>query len=305
MSKSVPDHICLDILEEVFGRPTTRGKSRKSLDLIQSAYEILETIQPASVRAVCYQLFTRQVIPDMSLSSTRKAGAQLVYAREHGLIPWSWIVDETREAERISQWQDAAEFADVVQRTYRRDRWRDQPRLVEVWSEKGTVRGTLAPVLNQYGVTFRVMHGFGSATVVHDVAAGSGDVLALYVGDWDPSGMYMSDADLPARIARYGGEAEIKRVALTGVDVAGGNLPSFLAETKRGDPRYAWFVRHHGPRCWELDAMNPNDLRERVADAINGNIDQGPWQRAELVERAERESFIRVMGEWRLHEVKP
>lgn len=225
-----------------------RGKSRASLDLIQAAYEVLETIQPASVRAVCYQLFIRRVIPDMSLSSTRRVGKQLVYAREHELIAWDWIVDETPEAERVNQWADAAEFADAVQRSYRRDRWQDQPRLVEVWSEKGTVRGTLAPVLHKYGVTFRVMHGFGSATVVHDVAEDSGDVLALYVGDWDPSGMYMSEVDLPARLERYGGDAEIERVALTGADIAG-NLPSFLAATKRGDPRYAWFVRHHGPRC--------------------------------------------------------
>jgi hypothetical protein len=43
----------------------------------------------------------------------------------------------------------------------------------------------------------------------------------------------------------------------------------------------------------------PNDLRDRVADAIFENIDPDPWQRAELVERAERESFIRVMAEWR------
>lgn len=276
-----------------------RGKSRASLDLIQSAYEILETIQPASVRAVCYQLFIRRVIPDMSLSSTRKVGAQLVYAREHDLIPWHWIVDETREAERVSQWEDAAQFADAVQRSYRRDRWQDQPRLVEVWSEKGTVRGTLAPVLHQYGVTFRVMHGFGSATVVHDVAEGTSNVLALYVGDWDPSGTYMSEVDLPARLERYGGDAEIERVALTVADVAAGNLPSFLAATKRGDPRYTWFVRHHGAQCWELDAMNPNELRQRIADAIEENIDPEPWQRAELVERAERESFIRVMAEWR------
>ena len=37
-------------------------------------------------------------------------------------------------------------------------------------SEKGTIRGVLAPVLDQYAVGFRVMHGFSSATSVHDVA---------------------------------------------------------------------------------------------------------------------------------------
>ena len=44
---------------------------------------------------------------------------------------------------------------------------------VEVWSEKGTVRGTLAPILNKYEVPFRVMQGFASATTVQEIAAAS------------------------------------------------------------------------------------------------------------------------------------
>jgi hypothetical protein len=39
-------------------------------------------------------------------------------------------------------------------------------------------------------------------------------------------------------------------------------LPSFPASSKRKDPRYSWFVEHHGTRCWEIDAMDPRDLRE-------------------------------------------
>jgi hypothetical protein len=88
---------------------------------------------------------------------------------------------------------------------------------LEVWSEKGTVRGTLAPVLDKYGVTFRVMHGFSSATIVNQVADETRDsenpLLVLYVGDWDPSGMHISEVDLPKRLAEYGGSINIKRVA--------------------------------------------------------------------------------------------
>ena len=39
-----------------------KGKTQRNLDLIDAAYTILETMQPASVRAVCYQLFTRGLI---------------------------------------------------------------------------------------------------------------------------------------------------------------------------------------------------------------------------------------------------
>jgi hypothetical protein len=47
------------------------------------------------VRAVCYRLFTMNIIDDMSKASTNKVSTQLTWAREQGVIPWSWIVDET------------------------------------------------------------------------------------------------------------------------------------------------------------------------------------------------------------------
>jgi hypothetical protein len=172
-----------------------RGKHQASLDLIDAAQDILEEIQPATVRAVCYRLFVANVIPDMSTRSTARVSKQLTWARENDQLPWEWIVDETREAERIQSWDDPATYIRAVRRAYRKDLWSDQENPVEVWSEKGTVRGTLAPVLDEYGVTFRVMHGFASATALRQAAENSLDraFTVLYVGDYDPSGMHMSD----------------------------------------------------------------------------------------------------------------
>src|SRR5262245_61143239 len=183
-----------------------RGKSPRNVELIEAACNLLAGIHPATVRAVCYGLFIRRLIASMSKAATNRVSTQLTWAREAGLIPWDWIVDETREAERVSAWEDPADYIDTVQRAYRRDRWTDQPEWVEVWSEKGTVRGTLAPVLHTYGVTFRVMHGYGSATALYTAAresCGTGKMLTiLYVGDWDPSGLHMSEVDLTRRLLR-------------------------------------------------------------------------------------------------------
>ena len=190
-------------------------------------------------------------------------------ARERGDIPWEWIVDETRALERTSTWSDPAEYARCVARSYRRDFWDQQPVRCEVWSEKGTIRGVLGPVLDQYAVGFRVMHGFNGATTLHDVAEDDDgrELIVLYVGDFDPSGMYMSEEDLPGRLSKYGGDhVTLKRIALTREHVRG--LPSFPVADKKKDPRYNWFVTNYGGRCWELDAMDPNDLRDCVEKAI-------------------------------------
>lgn len=277
-----------------------RGKAKATMDLIEACREILTEIQPASVRAVCYRLFTMGLIQDMSKNSTNKVSTQLVWARETGVIPWGWVVDETREAERVSAWANPDEIISDAVRGYRRDRWLDQNYRVEVWSEKGTVRGTLAPVLDDLGVTFRVMHGFASATAVNAIAELSHEsgkpLIALYVGDFDPSGMYMSDIDLPERIDRYGGEVAIQRIALLRSDCD--HLPGFAVETKKLDARFSWFVQTYGHHCWELDAMSPALLRQRVRDRITEYIDIDTWKHAGDIELAEVQSMQQFHAAW-------
>ncbi|MGO9848130.1 MAG: hypothetical protein ACLPKT_16515, partial [Methylocella sp.] len=132
--------------------------------------DILEEIQPATVRGVCYRLFTRGLIANMSVGETQKISRILARARERGEVDWDWIVDETRRRERSPQWLDLEHFRESIVGQYRRDFWAHQPETIEIWSEKGTVRGILGPVLEEFGVTFSVKHGFDSATSVHDTA---------------------------------------------------------------------------------------------------------------------------------------
>lgn len=278
-----------------------RGRSVKSMALIQAAIRILQEIQPCSIRAVCYRLFTEKLIPDMGKRSTGAVGTQLVYARENGLIPWAWIVDETREAETIASWSSPESIIKSAVAQYRKDYWADQPSRVEVWSEKGTIRGTVAPILKKYGVTFRVLHGYGSATSIHGIAqetmASDKPMTVFYVGDHDPSGRHMSEVDLPARLARYGGTANIIRLALDDTDVtADSKLPWFPVGDKINDSRYVWFVSRFGQRCWEVDALPPPVLRARLDSAIANELDLDAWQHAVRIEKAETDSMKNIMG---------
>jgi hypothetical protein len=280
-------------------KPRGRGMAKKSLDLIDAMRAVAAEAQPITGRGVGYKLFTAGLIPSMATSEMAKVYRLLTQARERGMIPWEWIVDETRKLERRPSWADPEAYSRAVIRSYRRDHWDQQLQRVEVWSEKGTVRGVLRPVLNDYGVGFRVMHGFGSATSVHDVAEDDDgrQLIALYVGDWDPSGLCMSQRDLPERLSRYDGDhVVLKRIALTRDHLAG--LPSFPASDKEDDTRYSWFVENFGDRCWELDALDPNELRDRVEQEILKQIEPVAWERCKVVERAEQESLRDVMAAW-------
>jgi hypothetical protein len=274
-----------------------RGMAQKSRELIDAMYAAAEKAQPITGRGIGYKLFVQSLIASMSRADMQRVYRLLKEAREQNIIPWEWIVDETRELERVASWNDPEDYVDSVSRGYRRDFWLQQPKHVEVWSEKGTVRGLLDPMFEKYGVGFRAVHGFSSATLAHDIANDAPDkpLVILYVGDYDPSGMFMSEVDLPDRFLKYGGDhIELKRIALTSDQVR--NLPSFPA--KRKDPRYRWFVENYGRTCWELDALDPNDLRTIVEKAILKEIDPVAWKRCRIVEKAEKESLRTVLDNW-------
>ena len=273
--------------------------ARRSLDLIEAMYATAEAAQPITGRGIGYKLFTDGLIDSMARNEMQRVYRLLKEARESNRIPWGWIVDETRELERVSTWANPAEYARCVAQSYRRDFWDQQPRRVMVVSEKGTVRGLLRPVLDDLAVGFQVMHGFSSATTVHDISEDDDGrpLIILYVGDFDPSGMFMSEVDLPKRFDKYDGDhVKLRRIALTREHVKG--LLSFPATDKRKDPRYAWFVRNFGHRCWELDAMDPNDLRACVKREIKKLIEPVAWKRCEVVNRAEQESLRTILQKW-------
>lgn len=285
--------------------PRRRGKAAATLLLEKAIAAIVDERAPITVRGVCYALFTDRLIPDMSVGSTQKISRVMTEMRETGTLDWTLIVDGSRAVERQSTWRDPAQIIDAAVRGYRRDRWQDQPVMVEVWSEKSTVQGVLAPVLDEFGVTFRVMKGFGSFTAVRQAAEDSLDVpehrdaIAFYIGDWDPSGLYMSAVDLPQRLERYGSAWDFQRIALVREDLD--LLPHFDTDTKVGDARVRWYLDHTSAdplKCWELDAMDPNDLRARVRDCIAACIDADAWNHAAQIEHAEVESMQQFHAAW-------
>jgi hypothetical protein len=248
------------------------------------------------------------LISSMRKSITNGVGVHLGFARKEGIIPWEWIVDDTRNVEGNQGWNNKEAFKQAALNSFRLSRWTQQSVRIEVWSEKSTVKGTLLPMLDKYGIQFRPMRGFDSHTDLHDVVVMQKQrngipLIALHVGDWDCSGRRMIEVDVPTRLAKFWKiekvpfpfNIKIIPVALTKKDCR--SLPSFPA--KRTDTRFAWFVKRYGYKCWELDAMSPAKLRLRVEGAIRLQpIDWQAWERCERAEQAEQESLETFLSAW-------
>jgi hypothetical protein len=83
------------------GRKHGRGRAQKSLELIQAMHAIAEASQPITGRGVGYKLFTKGLIPSMSKRDMKPVYRLLKEAREEGIIPWEWIVDDFLQSREI------------------------------------------------------------------------------------------------------------------------------------------------------------------------------------------------------------
>jgi hypothetical protein len=285
--------------------PCRRGKSTRTMELEGAIVRIVAERNPITVRGVCYALFTEGLIASMAVGETGRISRVMTAMRETGELDWTLVVDGTRLVDAITQWRDPDQIIQAAVRGYRRDNWQEQPVAIEVWSEKSTVAGVLAPVLRDLGVTFRVMRGFGSFTAVKQAAEDSHaldpdkEAVVLYCGDWDPSGLHMSEIDLPGRLERYGSRWTFERIALLREDLD--HLPHFDTSTKAGDNRIDWFrsITTADPgKCWELDALHPVDLRERVRSAITSRMDLEAWERSLRFEEVEVQSMQAFNRAW-------
>ena len=53
-----------------------------------------------------------------------------------------------------------------------------------------------------------------------------------------------------------------------------------------------------GSKCWELDALSPVIIRDRIEQAIRAEIDMDLWDHYQAIEKIELDSLNDVMDEW-------
>jgi hypothetical protein len=228
----------------------------------------------------------------------------LTKARKDGRVDYDWIVDRSRASYTSLLWDDmnelAATFEDDLM-NYRTDWWSGQPKYVEIWSEKDTITGSIEPVREEFGLRVDANRGFNSTSNLHAAAERlmwkqrreNKDVIILYLGDWDPSGVDM-ERDLRDRLREETPELEVTivRVGILKSDIRDYNLPPL--RVKSTDSRAKGFIRKHGKNCVELDALSPAVLRRRLRAVIQKLIEPRAWERARVAEEAQRVTNERI-----------
>ena len=170
-------------------------------------HEIAEAAQPITGRGVGYKLFTAGLIPSMSANGHGRVYRLLKQAREKEI---SLGVDCRRDPRARAAWRHGATRQSIVRavsRSYRRDFWQQQPDRVDGCQREGHGARRARPVLDEYGVGFLPCTASAAPppSMTSPRTTTAAKLIVLYVGDYDPSGMYMSEEDLPDRLEKYGG----------------------------------------------------------------------------------------------------
>lgn len=272
------------------------GRHAKTLAMLAEIIEILERDHPMTVRQVFYRLVSGQVIEN-TRSRYQAVSNVLRDARKCGVVPWEQVEDRLRRPRIVNMWSDLADFADTVQRAYRRDVWIEQPTYFETWLEKDALSGIFEDVLQPYGLTLNVGRGYDGWDSIRNAAerfldCDREDTAILYFGDFDPSGENMVDS-LRKRLAFFDCEPEIIKCALTAEDIQLYNLPPGV--TKEGDTRSKAFIEKFGDVCVELDALPGGVLRDRLTTEVEKRMDMRALAKVKAQEERERTQLIEIL----------
>jgi hypothetical protein len=223
------------------------------------------------------------------------AGFPTVNCAPEFSIPPDWTCDETRELEKVNLWDDAGKYADAVERSYRRNNWTTQPYHCEIWCEKATVLGSIRPITEKWGVGLRVTHGFASTGMEQNIGDLFEDIdkpiMIFFLGDHDPSGHDL-ERDIHERAQKATGKKfEMRRLAIFPEDIKRFHLPP--QRIKNTDVRSTEFRKKYGANAAtvELDALPPDELRQRIEASIMGLIDFDDWDRQVNVQTEELKSI--------------
>lgn len=258
-------------------------------------YSVVEQYQPMTVRQVFYQLVSRGVIDKTEAEYKTTICRLLVEMRREGVIPYGWIADNTRWMRKPTTYSSLESMLRYSQRTYRRAVWDDQNAYVEIWLEKEALAGVLVDVTAEWDVPLMVTRGYPSVSFLHSageqIASVECPAHIYYFGDHDPSGVDI-DRFVEREIRRHAPECDLtfSRIAVVPDQIESLGLQT--RPTKKTDSRAKTFEGE----SVEVDAIDPDMLREMCRYCITQHLDSDLLQRTHEVEQAERDTLATMIA---------
>lgn len=269
--------------------------------ILKNAIPIIEQYEPGmlTLRGLHYRLVS--IGMPNTLRHYKRVVDNLGRARWDGQVEFDAFSDHERsvvgfteamETDVEDSIEKAKDQLEAWMTTYKKNRWENQPYYPQVWIEKKALQGTFEKPCRDADVALAPCKGYPSLTFLHKAAlrfrmfARQGKKpLILYFGDYDASGENIPEK-IEETLAQMGARVELRRIALYEQQVIDWDLP--IAPSKQSDSRTAnW----DGLGQVELDAVEPMQLRQMCADAIESVFDRELYEELMEQESEERERY--------------
>ena len=175
--------------------------------------------------------------------------------------------------------------------------WTNADSYVETWLEKDALAGVVLPVTSMFDVPLMVARGYASLSFLYSAAEAINTlavpVYIYHLGDFDPSGVNAGEK-IEETLRDMAPDADIvfERLAVTEEQITDWDLPT--RPTKASDTRAKAFG---STLSVELDAIEPNQLRALVQEAIERHLPPEQYAVLKEAEASEREIISRLVGE--------
>ena len=253
----------------------------------ETLLDTVAAMKPMTVRQVFYQATVRFIV-EKSEAGYNKVQNDLTVMRRRGDLPFGWLVDHTRWQRKPVTFDSVQQALNDTARLYRKSLWTDAGAYVEIWLEKDALAGVIMPVTEAYDVPLMVARGYPSLSFLHSAAMYIDSLpvptFVYHLGDFDPSGVNAAEK-IEQTLTEMAPDAEIyfQRIAVTEHQIANWGLPT--RPTKKSDSR----ARNFGSISVELDAIEPEQLRLLVEDAITKHLPADQLRVLLEAEASERE----------------
>ena len=260
--------------------------------------DIVRKQKPMTVRQVFYQAVVKNYVEKTEKGYDHVQGS-LTKLRKEGKMPYEWIDDRSRsmQGSQGSNYDSIEEYIkgrlEDIPDMYFINLLADHEFSIQVWLEKEALAGVIERVTGKWDVPLIPAKGYSSLSLLYEAAQDlerkDRPIKIFHFGDYDPSGQNAIETiqrDLPGlfpKIAKLGIEFNI--VAVTPEQIVEMDLPT--RPTKKSDPR----SKNFEGESVELDAIEPNVLRQMVDETLRGCFPAGALEAKDQQEEAAREEI--------------
>jgi hypothetical protein len=254
---------------------------------------------PVNVRSIMYKLIDAHILTDKDDGLVSSVSVEL---RDDDTINPDDIVDIRGTIHHREGFASLLEHLEWAEHSHSRNPWVGVPDRVVIGVEKAGLAGVIRPVCDRFQVPLIAPGGFSSYTLAWDTAkhVAAHDVLTFvyFYGDHDPSGLCIDESferRLRQHVERLSPESSFvfSRAALTPEQIEDQGLRTHGVNVK--DVRAEKFVQKYGNACADIDALDPNTLRQWVADSIRLHITDEDLERAKALEEADKKRLRQLL----------